>query len=254
MRASCARLDGGGAVPARQHGPQGRGGDLVPRARRRRSRHLPSRGAGRGVRRQRRHPSFARRNHETAAALRAARPASARGLFGRSLLLTRDWTRCRDRRAAAAGPPLRGRRPRRAARRRCCPTSSPTRCSSTTRRAPSRPGPARRRAWACSPVIVDGSYDPGRARRDRRGDRRDAGHELARAGRAPRPDPRRGQPLHARGEAAASTSTWRRTRDPRKVPVVNLQCDIDHPTQALADLMWLREYFPGGLAGQEDRR
>jgi knotted carbamoyltransferase YgeW len=37
------------------------------------------------------------------------------------------------------------------------------------------------------------------------------------------------------------------TQDPRKVPVVNLQCDIDHPTQVLADLMWLREYFPGGL-------
>ncbi len=37
------------------------------------------------------------------------------------------------------------------------------------------------------------------------------------------------------------------TKDPRKVPVVNLQCDIDHPTQVLADLMWLREYFPGGL-------
>ncbi|OQA29544.1 MAG: N-acetylornithine carbamoyltransferase [Verrucomicrobia bacterium ADurb.Bin345] len=28
--------------------------------------------------------------------------------------------------------------------------------------------------------------------------------------------------------------------------IVNLQCDIDHPTQAMADLMWLREYF-GGL-------
>jgi knotted carbamoyltransferase YgeW len=37
------------------------------------------------------------------------------------------------------------------------------------------------------------------------------------------------------------------TNDSRKVPVVNLQCDIDHPTQVLADLMWLREYFPGGL-------
>ena len=37
------------------------------------------------------------------------------------------------------------------------------------------------------------------------------------------------------------------TKDPRKVPVVNLQCDIDHPTQVLADLMWLREYFPGSL-------
>lgn len=37
------------------------------------------------------------------------------------------------------------------------------------------------------------------------------------------------------------------TRDPRQVPVVNLQCDVDHPTQVLADLMWLREFFPGGL-------
>ncbi len=28
--------------------------------------------------------------------------------------------------------------------------------------------------------------------------------------------------------------------------LVNLQCDIDHPTQSMADLMWLKEYF-GGL-------
>jgi knotted carbamoyltransferase YgeW len=41
------------------------------------------------------------------------------------------------------------------------------------------------------------------------------------------------------------------TNDARKVPVVNLQCDIDHPTQTLADLMWLREYFPGGLKGKK---
>ncbi len=40
------------------------------------------------------------------------------------------------------------------------------------------------------------------------------------------------------------------TADPRKVPVVNLQCDIDHPTQTLADLLWLRENFPDGLAGK----
>ena len=33
------------------------------------------------------------------------------------------------------------------------------------------------------------------------------------------------------------------TDDPRTVPVVNLQCDIDHPTQTLADLCWLREHF-----------
>jgi knotted carbamoyltransferase YgeW len=40
------------------------------------------------------------------------------------------------------------------------------------------------------------------------------------------------------------------TGDPRKVPIVNLQCDIDHPTQTLADLCWLRERFPEGLAGK----
>ena len=41
------------------------------------------------------------------------------------------------------------------------------------------------------------------------------------------------------------------TDDPRKVPIVNLQCDIDHPTQAMADLLWLRERFPQGLAGKK---
>jgi len=35
--------------------------------------------------------------------------------------------------------------------------------------------------------------------------------------------------------------------DARAVPVVNLQCDVDHPTQTLADLAWLGERFPGGL-------
>jgi knotted carbamoyltransferase YgeW len=40
------------------------------------------------------------------------------------------------------------------------------------------------------------------------------------------------------------------TADPRRVPVVNLQCDIDHPTQTLADLLWLQERFPEGLAGR----
>ncbi len=39
------------------------------------------------------------------------------------------------------------------------------------------------------------------------------------------------------------------TDNPRKVPVVNLQCDVDHPTQALADALWLRENFPNGLKG-----
>lgn len=38
--------------------------------------------------------------------------------------------------------------------------------------------------------------------------------------------------------------------DARTVPLVNLQCDIDHPTQTLADLAWLRERFPEGLRGK----
>jgi knotted carbamoyltransferase YgeW len=36
----------------------------------------------------------------------------------------------------------------------------------------------------------------------------------------------------------------------RRVPVVNLQCDLDHPTQTLADLLWLREHFRDGIAGR----
>ncbi|MGB5892016.1 MAG: knotted carbamoyltransferase YgeW [Thermoanaerobaculia bacterium] len=36
----------------------------------------------------------------------------------------------------------------------------------------------------------------------------------------------------------------------RVMPLVNLQCDIDHPTQTLADWLWLRERFPEGLAGK----
>jgi knotted carbamoyltransferase YgeW len=40
------------------------------------------------------------------------------------------------------------------------------------------------------------------------------------------------------------------TRDPRVVPVVNLQCDVDHPTQTLADLLWLREHFGGDVRGK----
>jgi len=36
----------------------------------------------------------------------------------------------------------------------------------------------------------------------------------------------------------------------RPVPIVNLQCDIDHPTQSLADLCFLKEQFADGLAGK----
>ena len=41
------------------------------------------------------------------------------------------------------------------------------------------------------------------------------------------------------------------TAQRRAVPVVNLQCDVDHPTQTLADLMWLRQQFPHGLKGRK---
>ncbi len=40
------------------------------------------------------------------------------------------------------------------------------------------------------------------------------------------------------------------TADERIVPIVNLQCDVDHPTQSLADLLWLRENFGGSVAGR----
>ena len=42
----------------------------------------------------------------------------------------------------------------------------------------------------------------------------------------------------------------RETGNPRSVPIVNLQCDVDHPTQTLADLQWLREHFGGDIAGR----
>jgi knotted carbamoyltransferase YgeW len=37
------------------------------------------------------------------------------------------------------------------------------------------------------------------------------------------------------------------TGDTRRVPIVNLQCDVDHPTQTMADLMWLEDNL-GDLA------
>lgn len=35
------------------------------------------------------------------------------------------------------------------------------------------------------------------------------------------------------------------------VPVINLQSDVDHPTQTLADLMTIREKFPEGIRGRK---
>jgi knotted carbamoyltransferase YgeW len=52
-------------------------------------------------------------------------------------------------------------------------------------------------------------------------------------------------------EAAAGIAEYLRAHgESRVVPVVNLQCDVDHPTQTLADLCWLHERFPDGLAGR----
>jgi len=41
------------------------------------------------------------------------------------------------------------------------------------------------------------------------------------------------------------------TGDERAVPIINLQCDIDHPTQTMADLAWLKDRFSGELAGKK---
>lgn len=39
--------------------------------------------------------------------------------------------------------------------------------------------------------------------------------------------------------------------DSRSVPIVNLQCDLDHPTQTMADLLWIRERFGHDLRGRK---
>jgi knotted carbamoyltransferase YgeW len=41
------------------------------------------------------------------------------------------------------------------------------------------------------------------------------------------------------------------TGERRKVPIVNLQCDLDHPTQTLADLQWIRERLGPDLRGRK---
>jgi len=40
---------------------------------------------------------------------------------------------------------------------------------------------------------------------------------------------------------------------PQRPGIVNLQCDIDHPTQSMSDLMWLKEYF-GGLENLKGKK
>ena len=40
---------------------------------------------------------------------------------------------------------------------------------------------------------------------------------------------------------------------PQRPNIVNLQCDIDHPTQSMADLAWLKEHF-GGLENLKGKK
>ena len=53
-----------------------------------------------------------------------------------------------------------------------------------------------------------------------------------------------------RGVKAGIEEYLREGGETRVVPVVNLQCDVDHPTQTLADLCYLRDRFPDGLEGK----
>jgi knotted carbamoyltransferase YgeW len=53
-----------------------------------------------------------------------------------------------------------------------------------------------------------------------------------------------------RGVKAGIDAYLRDGGEHRVVPIVNLQCDIDHPTQTLADLTYLKDRFPEGLEGK----
>ena len=175
-------------------------------------------------------------------------PETLRGLRGRSMLLTREWSGaeidavCR---VAAAFDDL----DRRGADLGLFPRElfyalffdNSTRTKSSWAGAAARLGAA--------PVIVDGSST-----------------QVAHGETAEETGAMLGMNAHALGirhdlilgegnrfEAAAD----RGIRDylaargeSRTVPIVNLQCDVDHPTQSLADLVWLEEVFGGDLAGK----
>lgn len=49
----------------------------------------------------------------------------------------------------------------------------------------------------------------------------------------------------------AGNSYMREVAAATDVPVINMQCDIDHPTQTLADLMTMREIFGKNLRGKK---
>jgi len=50
-------------------------------------------------------------------------------------------------------------------------------------------------------------------------------------------------------EPGAGDSYMREVARHADVPVINLQSDVDHPTQTIADLMTIREKYPEGLRG-----
>lgn len=49
----------------------------------------------------------------------------------------------------------------------------------------------------------------------------------------------------------AGNSYMREVASGTNVPIINMQCDIDHPTQTLADLMTMREIFGRDLRGKK---
>ncbi|HEY3246168.1 MAG TPA: ornithine carbamoyltransferase [Phycisphaerae bacterium] len=49
----------------------------------------------------------------------------------------------------------------------------------------------------------------------------------------------------------AGNSYMRAVAEATDVPVINMQCDVDHPTQTLADLMTIREKFGKDLRGRK---
>ncbi len=169
-------------------------------------------------------------------------------LHGRSMLLTRDWSRAElDALAALA---TRFERLDRAGR---CPALLPNELAyavffdNSTRTKSAWAGAAAR--LGMHPVIVDGSST-----------------QVAHGETAAETGAMLGMNAHALGvrhdlilgEGNRFMRELKRGIDDylsaagesRRVPVVNLQCDVDHPTQTMADLLWLRERFPEGLAGR----
>ncbi len=176
-------------------------------------------------------------------------PAVVEGLYGRSMLLTQDWSTPEIEALAAIATRLEA-MDRAGVRTPLFPDElgyavffdNSTRTKSAWAGATSRLG--------MRPVIVDGSST-----------------QVAHGETAAETGAMLGMNSHAMGIrhdlVLGEGNTFMReikrgiddyleaTDDARKVPIVNLQCDIDHPTQAMADLLWMQERFPEGLAGKK---